>query len=62
MKRGTANEAAVLAALFKKDIFKAVFEVGMVVLKECDWLACSPDGIAALETSKLHFAPQFISS
>ncbi len=46
MKRGTANEGAVLHALGKKPYICDLFEVGMLAHKEHSWLACFPDALA----------------
>ncbi|PXF43284.1 hypothetical protein BWQ96_06981 [Gracilariopsis chorda] len=51
MMRGSANECAVLSALRAKPFVTAVFEVGMLAVKERRFLSCSPDGIAVLDTS-----------
>ena len=50
MMRGTANESAALAALSAKPFVKAVFECGMLAKSNASWLACSPDGIALIDT------------
>lgn len=49
--RGNANKCAVLSALRAKAFVKAVFEVGMLAIKDRRFLACSPDGISVLDTS-----------
>ena len=53
--RGTANEAAVFAALSNKPFVKALYKCGMLAKKEVDWLACSPDGVALIDVSSLNF-------
>jgi transposase-like protein len=55
MKRGTANESAVLAALKRKRFVKALYEGGMFAKRETPWLACSPDGICLLEIDGFNF-------
>lgn len=55
MMRGTANEGAVFAALSAKSFVVAIYECGMLVKTEADWLACSPDGVALIDTKELGF-------
>ena len=55
MKRGTENEDAVLSALQKRRFIKGVFEVGMLASNLCNWVACSPDGIAVLDLQHTPF-------
>lgn len=55
MKRGTANEGAVMNTLARKEFIIGLYEVGMLSNKHCNWIACSPDGIAILDLSKAHF-------
>ena len=49
MKRGTANENAVVCALRRLPFARDFFNVGMVAMKEARYLACSSDGIAPLK-------------
>ena len=53
--RGTANEGAVFAALSAKPFVVAVYECGMLAKTGADWLACSPDGVALIDTRELGF-------
>ena len=55
MMRGTSNEAAALRALSAKPFVKAVFECGMIAKADIPWMACSPDGVAIIDTSNLTF-------
>ena len=50
MKRGSANENTVLAAIISMCFVRYVFEVGMLCLKDVPYLACSPDGVIILDT------------
>ena len=53
MMRGTANEAVLLRALSANPFVKSVFECGMMAKADMPWMACSPDGVAIIEISKL---------
>lgn len=50
---GTADENAVLRAFSAKPFAKFVFECGMIAKADLPWMACSPDGLAIIETSKI---------
>ena len=53
MKRGSANEEAVMSALRALPRVKEMFEVGMFAMKMARYLACSPDGLALLHRDAL---------
>ncbi|CDF37457.1 unnamed protein product [Chondrus crispus] len=53
MKRGSMNERGVFAALSSKPFVQAVYECGMLSRADADWMACSPDGIALIDTGQL---------
>ena len=55
MKRGTANEGYVLSALRGQRFGKAMFECGMLSIKDLDWYACSPNGIALIDPLDIDF-------
>lgn len=55
MIRGTANEEAVITALAQKPLIIAVFQCGMLSKKDVPWLACSPDGVALLDSAIISF-------
>ena len=48
MKRGSANENAVVCELCRLLFVREGFEVAMVAMKEARYLACSPDRIGLL--------------
>jgi hypothetical protein len=49
MMRGFANEEVALQALRTVEGVEAIFECGMLGLKEHNYIACSPDGVALLK-------------
>lgn len=53
IKRGSMNERAIFAALSFKPFVQAVYECGMLSRADADWMACSPDGIALIDTGQL---------
>ena len=55
MKRGTANEFAVLKAISKERFVAGLFECRMLGRKGCNWLACSPDGVLLLNLKETPF-------
>ena len=55
MKRGTANESAVLKAISKKKFVAGLFECGMLARKGCNWWVCSPDGVLLLNLKETSF-------
>lgn len=56
MKRGTKNEKAVLSALSNQSYIKALFELGMIGRRGFDWIACSPDAVAVIDSTQMEFA------
>ena len=50
MNRGIANEGCVMSALRGQSFVKVVFECGVLSIQDLDWLACSPDEIALIDT------------
>lgn len=55
MMRGTATESAALASIRKKDFVKGVLPCGMFGDNDQPWLACSPDGVALIDTQRTSF-------
>ena len=53
MMRGTANEHAVLSSLSRRSSVKSIQECGMLAKAGAEWLACSPDSIALIDTWEL---------
>lgn len=53
MMRGSANEGAVIAALSKKPFVRAIYECGMFARADDEWVACSPDALALVDTNSL---------
>ena len=47
--RGTANEDAILLAFSRQDYVRHVSKVGMLSMKDSDWIACSPDAIGIID-------------
>ena len=62
MKRRTAKEGCVLSALRGKRFVKAVFECGMLSIRDFDWLACIPDGIELIDPPSIAFDAEEASS
>lgn len=56
MIRGTENEQLVLNDLMTKPFIHALFESGMIGMKDNNWIECSPDGIALIDPSKVGFS------
>lgn len=53
MKRGTVNEEAVLCTLCLQEYIRAVYEVGLIGMKQEPWVAASPDAICLGEVTKI---------
>lgn len=51
MMRGSVNEEAVLAAPLRSDFIVAIFSCGMFAVTTESFMACSPDGVALIDTS-----------
>jgi len=55
MKRGTANEDAIMDALRKLDFVLCFFELRMLSHKSILWIAVSLDRVQIIDIAKLHF-------
>ena len=53
MMRGTTNETPVLRVLRSKQFIIEIYECGMIANKAHSWMACTPDALSWIDTSKI---------